>query len=490
MGGRRLGAVLAGVLLACGSSGGGATKGSQQQCGAATCQNPIPGCTLSCPTPPKPPVTLDGGWTFWSKDQGIDPNVWDVSADEGGNAYVAAEDALFVKAKGATDFTRVDPAAAGLTASCHPASEIDVASPTDAATVCPIISVAGAQAGKAFVGFKGVGIDDDADALWALRSGGADEIAFDGTKVTRVRHVLIASPPHHMCEHWLDAQHTQCDPNDWTWVNGRMKLRQVQRIVVNHDASRPMSYGDALFAGTHASISVLAAHPAQRGMLDFTNGDPAWVDSQWTWEHEHPALDWPDGRFLTGETWALALDPKTNVPWFANQFRMASMPGYAQMNAPTWNDWWGGMVPDYPYIAIWQPTSSPDDASLRDNVSSISFCDDGTAWIASETNGLAHMGTDGSFSLVSLPPNLGNSALAVACDPSDSSVWVGFGWGGFGRLKDGAWTLTPPGAPTFAAKNPVRSIQIDRWSSPRVVYVASQPSQRYGPGGVTAYDGP
>jgi hypothetical protein len=86
---------------------------------------------------------------------------------------------------------------------------------------------------------------------------------------------------------------------------------------------------------------------------------------------------------------------------------------------------------------------------------------------------------------------------AVACDPSDGSLWIGLGWGGLMRLKNGQFTLPLPpgsGAPDFTGR-PAKSIQIDRWSSPRVVYVAFEPRVEADgtvshPGGVASYDGP
>ncbi len=484
---------LAGALVACG--GGAKAKhaaGGGQAGGGGTQQPP--------PPPPIPPPVVLGDWTFWGAEQGLSPGVQDVSADEAGNVYVAAGDAVYAKTRAAQDFTRFDPAAAGLTQSCHDPSEIAVASPTSPAATCPIISVAGTTAGKAVIGFKGVGTDSDHDAMWALKSGGADVLSFDGTRLTRDRHVLVASPPHTMCEHWLDPPaNTQCAPGDFTWVVGRMKLRQVQRIVANHDRSRAVSYGDVYMGGTHATFTVLAANPQQRNMIDYTGGDPAWADTRWVWEHHHPALDWPDGRFLTGEAWAIAVDPLSGIPFFANQFRIASLPDYVQRRQPTWNDWWGEMVPPLPFLAIWEDPSSPDDASLRDNVSSMSFCDDGTLWVASENHGLARVtidrgallssGAASAFSVQKVGIPSGGGALAVACD-LDGSVWVGFDWGGAARLKDGTWTPIPTGAPLFATSDPVRSIQIDRWSTPRVVYLAHVSSQKFGPGGISAYAGP
>jgi ligand-binding sensor domain-containing protein len=123
-----------------------------------------------------------------------------------------------------------------------------------------------------------------------------------------------------------------------------------------------------------------------------------------------------------------------------------------------------------------------------DAVSSLSFCDDGTLWIASYLHGLARRGTDGSISYLGPPPGHGDGASAVACDP-DGSVWVGFEWGGFGRWNGSSWwTIDQESPPPFAATSIVRAIQIDRWASPRTVYFSLEQTQ-YGPGGLVSYDG-
>ena len=470
-----LGLALAGAS-ACGGGGGSAPTGGS-------------------PNPPPPvarPISV-GDFTFYGVDQGLSPTVHDVSADEGGNAYVAAGDAVYVRARGEEAFRRFTPEQAGLTRNCHDPQHIANPNPPDAPFTCPIISVAGGAPGVAVIGYRGVGTDYDYDAPWALDSGGADVLAFDGARLTRTRHVLLASPPGVICEHWRPGSgNTICDETwiDSPWMSGRKKMRQVKRIVVNHDASRRLSYGDVYFGATHGSLGILAANPEARGWIDFTKGDPVWADTKGVWEHEHPAQSWTDGRFLSGESTGLALNPTDGVPWFSNQFFTTSMPGYTTYPRPSWNGWWGGMAP---FVTFWQPEGNPDDPSLRDNVSGLSFCDDGTLWVASANHGVGRYDPrTGAFTPIALPPLAGNAASAIACDPSDGSAWVGFAWGGFGRLRGGQWDpryYVPENAPAFAS-NPVRSIQIDRWSSPRIVYLAHQPSGKYGQGGVTVYGGP
>jgi hypothetical protein len=263
-------------------------------------------------------------------------------------------------------------------------------------------------------------------------------------------------------------------------------------------------YGAVWFAGTHGTFSLLVAQPAARGWVDLTPQFPGTEDRQYVWEHDHPAMyeraningvmQW---GFLTGQSSAIAIDPTTGDPWGANYFRTARKIGAGSLA----NGWDVPMWPYYDavddrrsYLDVWpDPLGDPNqydamDPAYVDMVSSLSFCDDGTLWIASSLHGLARRAPNGSISYVSLPSGYGNNASAVACDPSDGSVWVGFGWGGFGRWN-GAWTMPAgPGAPHFALYAPVANIQIDRWASPRVVYIAQQAS-REGPGGVTVYDG-
>ena len=389
-----------------------------------------------------------GGWTWFGVEQGLSPDVHDVSADEGGNVYAAGFDALYAKRRGDPAFLRFDSTNAGLTENCHDAAYLMEANPPEPASQCPVISVAGAQPGRAFIGLKGVGTDGDSDAPWAMRSGGVDIVRFDGAAVTKERHVLVASPPQTICETWLDPPtNTTCNPFDWYWTGGRFKARQVVRIVVNHDKSRPLSYGDALFGSNHANITIFAANPEQRGWIDYTKGDPAWADTKYVWEHEHVAILGPQSEFLSGTGWALGFDPITNVPHFANEFRMGRLPEYGELpgfvtrRAPTWNGWWGPIDPPYPYTWLWREEGSPTDPLRRDNIQALSFCRDGTMWAASPSHGLARVARDGSWSHVTIPdPTInGPGAWSVACDPSDSSVWVGLFWGGILRLKDGAW---------------------------------------------------
>ncbi len=448
-----------------------------------------------------PPMTKDG-WTFYDTGQGLSAAVTDVSADEGGNVYVAGGDALYAKKRTDASFLRLDGASAGLTQNCY-----DVADPNDPmqldrkqhptqpgpARTCPVISVSGGAPGVAMIGFQGIGTDGDDDADWAQDSGGADLVAFDGAKASRTRHVFIASPPHTICpSNGNEGFTSTCSyEGDWFWVTGRRKLRQVLRIATNHDKASPL-YGDTWMGGTHASFSALLANAEKRGWVDEASKWPGkWLDAKDVWEHDHPGIMGVNDRFLTGYTRALAIHPRTGVPWASNGFRTTTLEGYgAKLSSKSF---WQPT----PWLDVWTDSGDPELPGSFDAIEALTFCDDGAMWMGSSLHGLARRDPSGAVTTLGLPdPGLhGDSVTALACDPSDGSLWVGLGWGGLMRYKDGAFTAVDPLQFPPVVGQPVQSIQLDRWSSPRIVYVAfgattDRTTKAVRPGGVGAYAGP
>lgn len=430
-----------------------------------------------------------GAWTYYGEPEGLSPDVHDVSADEGGNVYVAGGDALYAKGPREERFHRFD-AAAGLTVNCNDMSQIMNAFPTRPFYLCPIISVAGAAPGRAVVGLKGLDQGADLGSDWIFDTGGADYVSFDASTsaVSRIRHVEIASPPQVVCGANGEVNTGTCPkPDDYWWVYGRRLLRQVHRIVVNHDRTSGM-YGDVWFGGNHGTFAVLLANAAARGWTDRTAGwDPhAWADAKDVWEHMHPAISTPAGAFLGVEGFALSLDPRDGTPWGSNGIRTAYVIGYgADLSGRLWWDMGPGTKEGW--LDLW-----PDS---DDGVRSMSHCPDGTLWIASTTHGLARIDPAGLVSFPALPaPSVNAGVSAIACDPRDGALWIGLLQGGVLRLSGGTFeVMDPAGAPGYA-HHPVGSIQIDAWSTPRVVYFAFQPARDdagavVAGGGVGAYAG-
>jgi hypothetical protein len=442
-------------------------------------------------SPPLLPPVRHGDWTYWGRDQGLSDDIQDVSADEAGNVYVAGGEALFAKSAADASFLRFDAANAGFTQNCNDFSEYYDETPPKPFYMCRILSVAGASPGKAFIGFDSFNIESQKGATWTFSAGGSDAISFDPAKGTasRLRHYWLASPPHTICTKPVYGRTSTCDPTDYWWNAGRRVFVQVLRIVVNHDKSSPM-YGDAWLGGKHATFAAILKDAAARNYRDRTAGmPPEWADAKDTWEHLHPAETAPDGTFVNGRGWALSIDPRTGIPWGSNEFRTTYVGGYG---ADLTNDeWWQG-----PYLDLWPDPPQTYFIGTDDNVHSMSHCNDGTLWLGSLTHGLARIATDGTVSTFDLPdPMLWNGVEAVACDPSDSSLWIGLRQGGLMRLRNGAFQrIDTSGLPAFT-NNPVQSIQIDRWTTPRKVYFAFRPvtddaGKILAGGGVGEYSGP
>lgn len=467
-----------------------------------------------------------GDWTFYGPGMGLSQDPEDVSADEGGNVYVAGGDALYVKRGPDESFLRFDASNAGLTQNCNDQAEYTVATPSKPFYMCRIISVAGAAPGKAVLGFDMLDIqefDGHTWAEWPMKAGGADVVAFDpaaGT-LTRERHVRTASPPHTICA-WTSpapgfyGRVTSCaDPTNYWWVDGRRVFGRIVRIVVNHNKG-PL-YGDVWMGALHGTFSALLANAEARGLVDRSAGwGPEWADAKDVWEHDHPVVSGPlpGQSFVNGEGWALSIAPD-GTPWGSNEYRTTYIGGYPDLtilnnpNSPTQDsDFWMGMAPNY--LDLWPDPMVPNPAdptgqtmtmdyltAQADHVRSMSHCPDGTLWIGSMTHGLVRRAPDGTLSYLSLPdPALQDSVSAVACDPSDGSVWLGLGQaGGVMRYRNGGFErLDTTALPAFAS-HPPQSIQIDRWSTPRVVYFAFLPYHDgsgaiTSAGGVAAYAGP
>ncbi|MFL5302958.1 MAG: two-component regulator propeller domain-containing protein [Anaeromyxobacteraceae bacterium] len=531
------------VVLACALAWAGCGGDARRPSGGVPDGGGTPGGTDPGPgippevdggTPAPPPTTLKAplsvdGWTFYGAEQGLPVEVYDVSADEGGNVYVAGGDGVYAKRPAATVapaddvFARFDAASAGITKNCYQGLDpwdksnkaaLDLfthPAPPGPAVMCPVISVAGAAPGKVIIGFEGYGTDGDYEADWATDSSGLDVLQLDpaALKMSRTRHVLVASPPGVVCGTFEGQGSARgCVPGEYFMTNGRRKLRNVSRIVVNHDKAA-RQYGDVWMAGTHVALSAFFNDQAEaRGwggnaaIADCPNvpfvdvkACPKFAESRNVWEHEHPAFNSTTyannpgvliGPGLTGETYALALAP-SGQPWSHNGLRLATMNGdTADVSNPfmPWDrvfDLW----PDGP--------TAPD----MDNVQAMTFCPDGALWVGSFSHGLARVNTtNGGVSGQSLPGG-GQNVWALACD-RNGVLWISTDWAEIVRLDTRTGVATMPlaaraGLPDVANRV-AWNIQIDEWSGPEpIVYFAMHSrTDTQGvlqPGGVVAYSG-
>ncbi len=318
------------------------------------------------------------GWTFYGPQHGGPRAALGVSSDAAGNLWVAGGDeGLFLLTPGAQTFRRFTHADG-------------LGSYTDASGVhgYKVLSVAGGPANTVFIGYEGVfgGLDDN-DPPYQLKSGDADQVAFNGAGLT-VRHFDLSSPPGLYSE----------------YPAGRDKLRSVFRVV--HDAKS----GDVWFGGNHG----IAVYDRSHDLVV---------------EHQHAAINGytASGAYtlLSGDWYGLALDGHGDV-WMGGGHRVGKL-GYA-----AGRNFWG---PVSPVLDIW-PDAVPIDGKPKDRtddyVQDLAVAADGSVWVGSIPNGLAHWSPSGvAYYRTGL---VDPKVTALEVDPEDGSVWVGHLYGGLSRL--------------------------------------------------------
>ncbi len=388
-----------------GGSGGGGGLDARKQPG------PYDGGYVALPTVP--------GWTFYGPQHGGPRTAFGVSADPAGNLWVAGgDDGLFLLTPGATRFRRFT-AADGL------ASYAD----DDGVHGYRVLSVAGATAHSAIVGYQGIhGGADEADPAWMVKSGDADRVEWNGAGLL-VKHFDLATPP----------------GVSTTYPQGRDKIRDVFRIV--YDAKS----GDVWFGGNHG----IAQYDAKLGRV---------------FEHQHADINGylPNGNYtlLSGDWYGLALDQSGDV-WLGGGHRLARL-SYASER----RQFWATMAPK---VDVW-PDRKPADARPEertdDFVQDLAIASDGTVWVGSIPNGLARLAPDGASVSYITSGLLDKKVTALEVDPADGSLWVGHIWGGITRL--GTQTVFYDerafGRPVIAGR--VTDIQSDALSGQRRILVS------------------
>jgi len=136
-------------------------------------------------------------------------------------------------------------------------------------------------------------------------------------------------------------------------------------------------------------------------------------------------------------------------------------------------DWWKDRI----------PSDSRPSQRTEDRVSGMAVGLDGSLWIGSFTNGLAHRKVDGTVEFFNEGLADPQRVSSVAVDPLDGSVWVGGTRGGLTRIQ--ADVLKVWGPEVLGGRNPeITDIQIDRSGEQRRVVVS------FKSGSVGIYDGP
>jgi hypothetical protein len=214
------------------------------------------------------PLPTAEGWTFYGGSNGGPSHVFGVSADQGGNIWVAGgEDGLFLLRRGATTFRRFTMAD-GLHPYGYPRSDQG----TISRTYLNVASVAGGPAGTVFVGYLGMptgpgeyGCEDNWDGpspdASIFKSGDADKVTLVGDAISVVHYDISSG------QGVVGGE-----------PRGREKICDVYRVV--YDAATSSLW----FGGNHGYAwgdPGYAGNPTCLGQLGCSG----------VYEHAHPLLN-------------------------------------------------------------------------------------------------------------------------------------------------------------------------------------------------------
>ena len=372
------------------------------------------------------------GWQFYGPQQGGPNEVLGVTSDPSGNIWVAGGDeGLFLLKPGSPTLHRYTMAD-GL----RPYGYLPDGGTPVGDKYTRVISVAGGPMNSVFVGYEGKPSsphDCEANLYYdepgwdpnIFKSGDADRVTLEaGDRISVVHYDIFTGPGQGLADEVIHGG-----------INyGREKLCTILRI--------------AYHAPTH-SVWFGANH-------GFAWGDSAYVRDPNCYgqyrcsgviEHSHPAINaYADESrttviLLTGEYHGMSVDPAGDV-WVGGaarsaHFRYATLGGNffaagdeieCDTCARNRLDIWPDRVAEPIY-----PTPSE---RVDDNVSDMAAMPDGSVWISSFTQGLAHYTpgrpTEYRQDTVVDPRGYVDS---LERDPQDGSLWIGYNYGGLARLK-------------------------------------------------------
>lgn len=455
-------------------------------------------------------VPNGNGWRF--STDGLPGSVMGASVDENGNIWVAGGTAgVFVQRGGSGRFQQFT-----LADGLHPYGYLPDGSSADHSPdlgATPVLSVSGGPGSSAFVGYGGkVGCEDEWDRYGdrhemadpsIYKSGDADRLELSGGGI-RVAHYDIFSGPGVVGN----------EPA------GREKLCSVFRVVWQR-GSRYVWFG--------------ASHGFALGFADYSgnpcNGQPG---CSGVYEHVHPGVNDVHGWLISDYYYGVAVDTWPHADKAGNTFFDVWFGGFARTTrfrfGETLGDYWKAQpltelyasqghnaanIADDPAaqaaywnrMDIWPDpvgerrdpahdnwlSSDPDFTNksqfVFDNVSAIAVLQSGDAWIGSSTNGLRIVDHEGRFLADATDALSSKQVGAVARDPSDESIWIGYRDGsGLTRLKQDGTVMHYRGAALGAqAGSAIWDIQVQPASgapgSRRRILVA------FRRGAVGVYDG-
>jgi hypothetical protein len=418
---------------------------------------------------PPLPVTLPTGvpnWSFYGgPDMGGPNQIFGASYDAGGNLWVAGgRQGLYVLRPGATRFQELTMAD-GL----RPYGYLFDGTTPPGDKYLEVISVSGAWAGTAFVGYQGKppGPGElDCEINWdgpnpdpaIYKSGDADKVtlAADGKSISVV-HYDISSGQGIVS----------------TELRGREKLCDILRIRYDaangrvwFAANHGFAMGDAAYAGTaNCKWASTPEPPVPTQKTDPYSNDPGHFGCNGVREHVHPAITVQyneDGsnccRFMTGYYYGVSVDPVTKDVWFGGAARTTKF-----HYGSTGGDYSAAqsLTEDAPYIsnridvwpdAVGEPQIPKPSERVDDLVSGTAALPDGTVWVSSFNWGIAHVDASGTVTarLTTADGLVSNRISALAADSGDGTIWAGANFGGGVSRRAGSG-FVPYGQAIFGA---------------------------------------
>jgi hypothetical protein len=461
-------------------------------------------------TPPpvgKPSVTLPTlqGWTFYGSEQGAPREVYGVSEDQGGNVWVAGgEDGLYLLRKGAARFERFTMADGLRPYGYMP----DGADPEGDSRHFKVISVAGGPAGTVFVGYQGHPLCEnnwDVTPVPSIyKSGDADRVTLTASGI-KVVHYDIFSGPGMIPSYKWDRRVT-VQGHTYEFGDPKARERDCSVVRIAYDPAREAVW----FGGNHG---VSLGDPTFKGAPS-CNGD--W-DCSGVLEHVHPHFGavvggrMENGRWVGGSTaeftanyYGLSVTQEGDL-WLGGAGRAALL-RYMTSGYGTRNFFGAGELIeqgqfDENRIDVWKDAVPEKDAAgndlfpndsqrTDDAISGMAAMADGTAWVSSYANGLAHIDASGRVLSKMLTSKAERNLSALVRDPN-GGLWVGNRWeGAVSRVQGGSVTRSDPAAWGGLFYYPVWDLQVGRSGEGRRILAAFLAGPK-GEGGVVGiYTGP
>jgi hypothetical protein len=268
-------------------------------------------------------------------------------------------------------------------------------------------SVSGATSGQAMVGNIGA----IADRLEVNPSNGA---------VLRIDNLAVTS-----------AQ----QPNPTELAAQQARVVAVWRSVVDLNGTYS---GTSYLGGFHGTY-------AFHGLTGNCGCTPAFE------EHMHVITD---SDVYGGDTRGLAISPMGDL-WTGDRDVLACLP---QRSMGPYTDFF---MTYSAVIDVWP--------GVRDEIAGIATDSGNGVWVASNTNGLAHVSSSQSVAFISTP----QAALRGVAVDNKGMVWVGTATMGLGRYDPAARSWTWYHASSGLPSDNVQAVYFDRWSGGAKIWVAT-----------------